>query len=170
MYSPWRSKYIATFKEPEKEKPKGGSIFADIAPEDDEARLVVYRGKTCFIIMNLYPYNAGHLMVLPYRVTPDLNSLSSEEKLDMMNLTELAVDALAETIKPHGFNIGANLGAVSGGSVDTHIHLHIVPRWNGDTNFMPVLGDVKVISNDMTEMYHQLRAACKKLAVVKKLA
>jgi ATP adenylyltransferase len=162
MFSPWRSKYIASFKEPTSKHEKK-SIFADLPPEEDEARLVVYRGKKCFVIMNLYPYNAGHLMVIPYQVTPHLSDLDNEAKLEMMNLIELSMKALQDVCKPHGFNIGANIGGVAGGSVDSHLHFHIVPRWNGDTNFMPVIAETKVISNDMQELYHQLKATFTRL-------
>ncbi len=162
MFSPWRSKYIASFKEPAQKNEKK-SIFADLPPEEDEARLVVYRGKKCFVIMNLYPYNAGHLMVIPYQVTPNLSDLDDEAKLETMNLIDLSMKALQDVCKPHGFNIGANIGHVAGGSVDSHLHFHIVPRWNGDTNFMPVIAETKVISNDMQELYHQLKATFARL-------
>jgi len=135
------------------------SVFSDIPPEQDEERFVLYRGKTCFIIMNLYPYNCGHLMVIPFLQTPDFSSLDNETKLEIMDLTDLCIKALKETLKPQGFNFGANLGRVAGGSVDTHIHFHIVPRWEGDTNFMPVLADAKVLSNDMKTTYSNLRKA-----------
>ncbi|MFN3562556.1 MAG: HIT family protein [Chloroherpetonaceae bacterium] len=158
MFSPWRSKYIASFKEP-KPKNEKGSIFADLPPEEDEERLVVYRGKKCFVIMNLYPYNAGHLMVIPYQVTPNLSDLDDEAKLEAMNLIDLSMRALKMVCNPHGFNIGANIGAAAGGSVDSHLHFHIVPRWNGDTNFMPLIAETKVISNDMQELYHSLKRA-----------
>ncbi len=161
LFSPWRSKYIASFKDATPTS-DGKSIFADIPPEEDEARLVVHRGKTAFIIMNLYPYNAGHLMVIPYLQTPDFSALDSDTRLDIMNLIDLCINTLRETLHPHGFNIGLNLGAVAGGSVDSHIHFHVVPRWNGDTNFMPVIADTKVISNDMHELYHKLRASIQK--------
>jgi ATP adenylyltransferase len=162
MFSPWRSKYIASFKEPASKNEKK-SIFADLPPEEDEARLVVYRGKKCFVIMNLYPYNAGHLMVIPYQVTPHLSDLDDEAKLELMNLIDLSMKALQEVCKPHGFNIGANIGNVAGGSVDSHLHFHIVPRWNGDTNFMPVIAETKVISNDMQELYRQLKVTFARL-------
>lgn len=158
MFSPWRSKYIASFKESSPKNDKG-SIFADIPPEEDEARLVVYRGKKCFVIMNLYPYNAGHLMVIPYQVTARLSDLDDEAKLEVMNLIDRSMQALTMTCSPHGFNIGANIGNVAGGSVDSHLHFHIVPRWNGDTNFMPVVSETKVISNDMQDLYQKLRNA-----------
>ena len=109
--------------------------------------------------MNLYPYNCGHLMVIPYQQTPDFSELDKETKLEVMELTDLSIQALKRTLRPQGFNVGANLGRVAGGSVDNHIHFHIVPRWEGDTNFMPVLADAKVLSNDMRSTYQNLRKA-----------
>lgn len=163
LFSPWRSKYIASFKD-SNQAATGKSIFADIPPEEDEARLVVYRGQTSFVIMNLYPYNAGHVMIVPYKQTPTLADLDSATRLEIMNLIDLSIRALTEVLSPHGFNVGLNLGSVAGGSVDSHIHFHVVPRWQGDTNFMPVIADTKVISNDMQELYYKLRAAMKQLS------
>ncbi|MBC8042411.1 MAG: HIT domain-containing protein [Rhizobacter sp.] len=162
MFSPWRSQYIASFKE--RNKPKDGkSIFAGIPPEEDETRLVVHRGAHCFIIMNLYPYNSGHLMVIPYQQTADFSELNDSTKLELMQLSELAMAALKKVMSPDGFNLGMNLGQVAGGSVDTHLHLHVVPRWQGDTNFMPVTAETKVISDDMTKTYHALKSAIAEL-------
>ena len=159
MYSPWREVYMQSFKDDKPAAPDGKSVFADILPEDDEKRFVLYRGTRSFIIMNLYPYNCGHLMVIPYMQTADFSELDKETKLEVMELTDLSIKALKLTLRPQGFNIGANLGRVAGGSVDNHIHFHIVPRWEGDTNFMPVLADAKVLSNDMTSTYKNLRQA-----------
>jgi ATP adenylyltransferase len=162
MYSPWRSQYIKGFKEPKKSRKKK-SVFADIKKKDDKKRLVVHRGKKAFIIMNLYPYNSGHLMVIPFKQTADFSELDRDTKLEMMDLVELCIKILTQVMKPHGFNIGVNLGKVSGGSVDTHLHFHVVPRWNGDTNFMPVIGNTKVISDDMKRTYKDLREAIKQI-------
>lgn len=163
MYSPWREIYMRSFKEPQRSTKKEKSIFSDIPPSEDEERFVLYRGKTSFIIMNLYPYNCGHLMVIPYLQTPDFSSLDNVTKLEIMDLTDLCIRALTKTLSPQGFNFGANLGRVAGGSVDTHIHFHIVPRWEGDTNFMPVLADAKVLSNDMKAIYASLKQAIAEL-------
>ncbi len=157
LFSPWRSKYMESFKGDR--QPDRKSIFADIPPEEDEARMVVHRAKTSFIIMNLYPYNAGHVMIVPYKQTPNFSDLDSDTRLEIMNLIDLSMRALTEVLSPHGFNVGLNLGSVAGGSVDSHIHFHVVPRWHGDTNFMPVIADTKVISNDMRALYYKLRDA-----------
>ncbi len=159
MYSPWREVYMQSFKDDKPAAENGKSVFADIPPEEDEKRFVLYRAQKCFIIMNLYPYNCGHLMVIPYQQTPDFSELDKETKLEIMELTDLSIKALKLTLRPQGFNVGANLGRIAGGSVDNHLHFHIVPRWEGDTNFMPVLADAKVLSNDMRSTYQNLRKA-----------
>lgn len=163
MYSPWREVYMQSFKEESYLCQSGKSIFADLAPEEDEQHFVLHRAKKCFIIMNLYPYNCGHLMVIPYLQTPEFSDLDRETWLEVMELTDLSIRALKKVMRPHGFNTGANLGRIAGGSVDNHIHFHIVPRWDGDTNFMPVLADVKVLSNDMISTYKNLKAAITEL-------
>jgi len=163
LWSPWRSQYIDTFKDEPKET-LPGSLFTRILNEnDDRKNYLLYRGKNAFIIMNLYPYNSGHLMVVPYKEARTLEELDSNTRLEMFELMDLGVKALNEAIKPHGFNIGANLGRVAGAGIEDHIHFHIVPRWNGDTNFMPVLNDVKVISEEMGRTYDKLKSALEKL-------
>jgi len=159
MYSPWRETYMQSFKDEKTPKDPSRSVFADIPPEEDEERFVLHRAEHCFIIMNLYPYNCGHLMVIPYLQTAEFSGLDAATKLEVMELTDLAIKALERTLRPQGINFGANLGRVAGGSVDTHIHFHIVPRWEGDTNFMPVLADAKVLSNDMHALYRHLKQA-----------
>jgi ATP adenylyltransferase len=109
--------------------------------------------------MNRYPYNSGHVMIVPYRQTADFQDLTHEELGEMMSTMQRAIRALNATMSPHGFNFGANLGRVSGAGVDEHIHFHLVPRWNGDTNFMPVLADTKVISEDMQKTFKKLQKA-----------
>ena len=157
LWSPWRSQYIDTFKEEPKEN-LPGSLFTRILNEnDDRKNYLLYRGKNAFIIMNLYPYNSGHLMIVPYKEAKDLTELDDETRLEMFSLLDLGMQALTEVMKPHGFNIGANLGRVAGAGIEDHMHFHIVPRWNGDTNFMPVLNDVKVISEEMSRTYEKLK-------------
>ncbi|HTY38818.1 MAG TPA: HIT domain-containing protein [Bacteroidota bacterium] len=157
LFSPWRSSYIASFKNPNVGK---GCLFCRIAKEKkDEKNLVVWRGEHCFLVMNLYPYNSGHLMVIPYKHTADLGALSVEAHAEIMQTTVRAMKALGRTSAPQGFNVGANLGRIAGAGIDKHIHFHIVPRWNGDTNFMPVLADVKLISEDMKHIWSNLRRA-----------
>lgn len=163
LWSPWRSQYIDTFKDEPKES-LPGSLFTRILNEnDDRKNYLLYRGKNAFIIMNLYPYNSGHLMVVPNKEARSIDELDSDTRLEMFELLDLGIKALTDAIKPHGFNIGANLGRVAGAGIEDHIHFHIVPRWNGDTNFMPVLNDVKVISEEMGRTYDKIKASMEKL-------
>ncbi len=150
LWSPWRSEYIESFKN---DKDPNSCIFCDVVNEDinDINSLKVYDGKLCFVVLNLYPYNSGHIMVVPKKHLSKINQLGNDELLEIMETVQLSIDALEETIKPHGFNFGANIGKAAGAGIDDHLHFHIVPRWNGDINFMPVLGEVKVISQDLRQ-------------------
>jgi ATP adenylyltransferase len=157
LFSPWRSKYIESFKGA---APKStGCIFCDaVAAASDEDTLVVHRGSEAFVIMNLYPYNSGHLMVVPKRHTADFSTLTSSELAECNSLLQTAQKALQELSSPHGYNIGMNLGRSAGAGIEDHLHWHIVPRWNGDTNFMPALADIKVVSEDMHLQHKKLTA------------
>ncbi|HPT37048.1 MAG TPA: HIT domain-containing protein [Methanothrix sp.] len=153
LWAPWRIDYILSKKPP-------GCIFCDKPAENkDEENLILFRGKYHFIIMNAYPYNNGHMMVVPYRHTASLSGWAEQEQQEMMQLADLCVDLLKRTMHPDGFNLGINMGLVGGAGVADHIHLHIVPRWNGDTNFMPVLSDTRVISEGLQATYRKLKAA-----------
>jgi ATP adenylyltransferase len=155
LFSPWRSSYIQTFKGRKKSK---RCLLCRIArSENDEANLVVWRGATSYVVLNRFPYNSGHMMIVPYRHTRDFLSLSKEESAEVMSIAGRCLMALSKLSSPHGFNFGANLGRVAGAGIDGHIHFHIVPRWNGDTNFMPVLADTKVISEDMKKTWKGLK-------------
>jgi ATP adenylyltransferase len=159
MWSPWRSQYIASFKKPSKKKNSDSIFTAARKSRDDDKNLIVWRGKSCFVIMNRYPYNSGHLMVVPNRQTSSLLDLGADEMAEIMETVQRSIRALDTVMGPQGYNFGANLGRVSGAGVDDHIHFHIVPRWTGDTNFMPVLADTKVISEDMQQTLKKLRKA-----------
>jgi ATP adenylyltransferase len=158
LWSPWRSTYIESFNQ---EKKNNTCIFCEALNEniDSDKSLKVYESKLLYIILNLFPYNSGHLMVVPHRHVSDTLSLSNDEISEMMGLVNLSIKALEFVMKPHGFNFGANIGKAAGAGIDDHIHFHIVPRWNGDTNFMPTLGQVKVISQDLLETKKNLRKA-----------
>ncbi len=158
IWSPWRSQYIESFKSDED---KTKCIFCqmlDLNPLDAD-NLLVDKGEFTFTILNLYPYNNGHLMIVPKRHTSDFSALTSEEISESFKKLQLAEKALQKALIPHGFNIGANIGRVAGAGIENHIHFHIVPRWNGDSNFMPVIGDVKVISQDLAETKTKLLEA-----------
>lgn len=157
LWAPWRMAYI--------EVPKvEGCVFCQKPREEDEReQLVLLKGEHCFVIMNLFPYNNGHLMVAPYRHTADLVGLSAEEQAEMMRLTRYCVRALTEAFKPEAFNIGMNLGRTAGAGIADHLHMHIVPRWNGDTNFMPVLAETKVLPDALYGTYDKVAAAMEKI-------
>ena len=155
LHAPWRIEYIMA------PKPKNAeSLFARIAQSsDDEANYVIARDRTCFAVLNTYPYNGGHLLIVPYRQTPDLNGLTDEELADLLKLTRRCQNALTSVMKPDGFNIGVNLGKVAGAGVQGHLHIHVVPRWLGDTNFMPILANTVVVPEALRDLAAKLRAA-----------
>ena len=153
LHAPWRIEYILGPKPAE-------SLFARIAQSsDDEANYVVARARTCYALLNSYPYTGGHLLVVPYKQTPDFNDLTDQELTDLFLLTRSCQNALTKVMKPDGFNIGVNLGKVAGAGIREHLHVHIVPRWEGDTNFMPVLANTTVVPQALKELAAQLRAA-----------
>jgi ATP adenylyltransferase len=158
LFSPWRSRYIESFSRPDGVKRE--CIFCSAYQQNrDDDNFIVTRGTHCYCIMNLYPYNSGHIMVVPYRHIAAFLELTDDESLETMQLLKEMMKALQQVSRPDGFNIGSNLGRTAGAGIDQHIHFHIVPRWNGDTNFMPVLADTKLISEDMKETLEKLRAA-----------
>jgi ATP adenylyltransferase len=150
LWAPWRLEYIKQADE------QAGCVFCDAAAGDDEERLVVQRGELAFVLLNKFPYSSGHLMVAPYRHVGELAGLTDEEALEVHRLAVQGVAALGEVYGPEGHNLGWNLGRVAGAGVVDHIHLHIVPRWAGDTNFMPVLADVKVLPEHLLETRRRL--------------
>jgi ATP adenylyltransferase len=155
LHAPWRIEYILSPKPAQDE-----SLFARIAQSnDDVANYVVARDRTCFAVLNKYPYTGGHLMVVPYKQTPDLNGLTDEELTGLMTLARRCQNALTQVMKPDGFNVGINLGKCAGAGVLEHLHIHIVPRWNGDTNFMAVIADTTVVPEALNEVAARLRAA-----------
>ena len=154
LHAPWRIEYILARK-PE----LNTGLFARIAQSsDDEANFVVVRDRTCFALLNRYPYNGGHLMVVPYKEAADLNGLTDEEVADLWKLVRRCLNALTAVTKPDGFNVGINLGKVAGAGILEHLHIHIVPRWNGDTNFMPVIAGTGVVPDALQEIAAKLRA------------
>lgn len=155
LHAPWRIEYILAPKPALDE-----SLFTRIAQSnDDEANYVIARDRTCFALLNKYPYTGGHLMVVPYKQTPDLQGLTDEELSDLMKLTRRCQQALTRVMKPDGFNLGVNLGKCAGAGILEHLHIHIVPRWNGDTNFMPVIAGTGVVPQALSELAAKLREA-----------
>jgi ATP adenylyltransferase len=154
LHAPWRIEYILSSKPELKE-----GLFTRIAQSsDDEANLVIVRDRTCFALLNRYPYNGGHLMVVPYKEVPDLNGLTDDELADLWKLVRRCINALTAVMKPDGFNMGVNLGKVAGAGIAEHLHIHVVPRWNGDTNFMPVIANTGVLPQALNEVAAKLRA------------
>jgi ATP adenylyltransferase len=154
LHAPWRIEYILAPKRVENE-----SVFTRIAQSnDDEDNFVLARERTCYALLNTYPYTGGHLMVVPYKQTSELNGLTDEELTELMKLTRRCQNALGQVMKPDGYNIGINIGRVAGAGIVEHLHIHVVPRWLGDTNFMPVLANTTVVPQALKELAAQLRA------------
>lgn len=147
IYAPWRMLYIKG------EKPEGCVFCRDSIRGVD---LVLHEGAVAFVMMNLYPYISGHLMIIPYRHVSEVEALRPEEKIEIFDLVDLSVRALKETMQPQGFNIGMNLGKAAGAGIDDHLHVHVIPRWGGDTNFMSTVGKVRVIPEDLFETRDRL--------------
>ena len=150
LWAPWRLEYIVG------DKQEGCFLCRILGDDNDRENLILKRGQLCAVVMNRYPYNNGHLMVCPYRHVAELDDLCGEERLELMDLVADCIKALKQSIRPDGFNVGINLGRAAGAGLEDHIHTHIVPRWNGDTNFMPVMDDVKVIPQGLLELWDVL--------------
>jgi len=152
LWAPWRNLYVKNCQKNE------GNVFAEIAQgSDDEGHYVLARGKGCFAILNLYPYNTGHLMVIPYRVTGALEDLSDDELLEMMTMLKRMKAAVTAAFQPHGFNVGINLGAAAGAGIDQHLHIHLVPRWRSDANFMTTTAETRVHPTELATVYAMLK-------------
>jgi ATP adenylyltransferase len=158
LWAPWRLEYIKQADE------HPGCVFCDAAAGDDEEKLVVHRGGHVFVLLNKFPYSSGHLMVASYRHIGEFGELTDEEALEVHRLASHGIGALAQVYGPQGYNLGWNLGRIAGAGVVDHVHLHVVPRWAGDTNFMPVLADVKVLPEHLSETRRRLAEAWPKLS------
>jgi ATP adenylyltransferase len=153
LWAPWRLEYIASADE------QPGCIFCAAVEGDDEEKLVVHRGARAIVLLNRFPYASGHLMVAPKRHVGDFGELEDEEVVEIHRLASSGIGALAQTYEPQGYNLGWNLGRVAGAGIVDHVHLHVVPRWAGDTNFMPVLAEVKVMPEHLQEARRRLALA-----------
>ena len=151
IWAPWRMEYI------QKEK-AGGCVLCEAPGQDNDAlNHILYRGNKNFVIMNRYPYNTGHLMIVPYRHIASLEELTDEERQEHFDIVSRSIKVLRQVLSPGGFNLGINIGKVAGAGIEDHVHTHIVPRWQGDTNFMPVIADVRVVPEALTETYQKLK-------------
>ncbi|MBI5866747.1 MAG: HIT domain-containing protein [candidate division Zixibacteria bacterium] len=157
LYAPWREEFILGPKEE-------GCIFCQPGKRKGVREFILHKSRRAFVVMNRYPYNSGHLMVVPNRHLAQLEELSSAERNELMSLVALSSRVLNETIKPEGLNLGMNLGRAAGAGIAGHLHIHLVPRWVGDTNFMPVLFDTRVVSVDTIKLCRKLKAAFRKSA------
>ncbi|HVU17308.1 MAG TPA: HIT domain-containing protein [Candidatus Didemnitutus sp.] len=159
LHAYWRMEYIEAPRAPE-----GGNPFSDLPALGDDARaLIIHRSKLSYLILNRFPYNPGHLLAVPFRVVTDITELTPAERADLMDEIVLGKEILREAVNPNAFNVGFNLGTAAGGSI-SHLHAHIVPRWTGDTNFMPVIGQTRVLPQSLSAMYARLREFADKLA------
>lgn len=154
LYSPWRMTYIKS------NKTKDGCVFCNALAEDDSAdNLIVFRGERAFVILNRFPYTSGHVMVLPYAHQPTLEALDPQTRAEMMELTTRATQVLGGIYHPQGFNVGINLGEAAGAGVAAHLHIHIVPRWVGDVNFMTAVGETRVLPEALEVTWRKVREA-----------
>jgi ATP adenylyltransferase len=152
LWAPWRLQYIQGEK-------VGECIFCAKPALDDAAALIAHRGERCFVMLNAFPYTSGHVMVAPYAHTADLAGLDESTALELMTLTQRSLRAIGVAYAPEGFNVGANLGSVAGAGVADHVHVHVVPRWEGDTNFMSVIGEVRVLPESLEDTHRALKEA-----------
>jgi ATP adenylyltransferase len=140
MFAPWRMEYLVSEKQ-------DGCVFCKCSIRCDD--YIVFEGKTCFVMLNRYPYVGGHLMIIPQRHLSDIEELTSEERVEIFTLLDTSIKVLKEAMNPHGFNVGMNLGKAAGAGIAEHVHVHVIPRWEGDTNFMTAVGHVRVIPEDL---------------------
>lgn len=156
IWAPWRLEYV---KDAGKDIEEECIFCAKPAEDDDAANLIVHRGERCFVILNKFPYTNGHLMVAPFEHVGSLPAMDAETVAEMMGLAQRSMTGLERTYSPHGYNVGFNQGRVAGAGVEHHIHMHVVPRWGGDTNFMPVLADTRVMPQTLEQSYEALAGA-----------
>jgi ATP adenylyltransferase len=157
LWSPWRLEYVTG------KSASPGCVFCEALAGNSQADLIVFRGDACFVILNLYPYNNGHLMVIPNRHVGSFAAATTDELMELMRFTRDAEIALTEAYQPQGINIGVNLGRAAGAGILEHVHIHLVPRWIGDTNFMPVIGEVRVLPEELGESAKRLRPVFERL-------
>jgi len=157
LWAPWRMEYIGAEQKP-------GCLFCRVIehPDDPDAELVVWRPEGALVMLNKFPYNPGHALVVPVAHVPGFENLDDQQTTHLMRALRRTIDVLRSTLNPEGFNVGANVGRAAGAGIPDHVHFHVVPRWNGDTNFMPVIDDVKVVNEALTQTAARLREAFSK--------
>ena len=164
MWSPWRSLHISSRQDADGEDDKDVSVFTRLVSQNkDRENLILWRGQLVFVIMNLYPYNNGHLLIVPYREVVRYEDLTADEQVELAHTIERCIRWVKKALNPEGFNVGMNLGKSAGAGIPRHLHVHIVPRWNGDTNFMPTIAEIKVVPEALAETYDKLKVAIAQL-------
>jgi ATP adenylyltransferase len=158
LWAPWRLAYVTA------SKPSEGCVFCDASAREERDALMLFEGRACYVILNLYPYNNGHVMVVPYRHVGSLAALDANELAELATLTQRAEVAITEAYRPQGINVGINLGTSAGAGILEHLHVHAVPRWTGDTNFMTVVGNMRVLPEDLAVSADRLRPIFERLA------
>lgn len=158
IWSPWRSSYVS--EAANREPTDGASLFTRLLNEEkDRKTLILWRGEEVFVVMNRYPYNSGHLLIVPYHEVTQYEDLTSAERAELADAIDHCLRWIRESLSPDGFNVGMNLGRAGGAGIPEHLHMHVLPRWEGDTNFMPTTAETKVVSEDLQTTYDKLRAA-----------
>ncbi len=166
LWSPWRSVHINNTVHEDDSSTEDLSIFSRLHRQDrDEENLILWRGETVFVIMNLYPYNNGHLLIVPYREVAEYEDLEAGEMIEMARVLDFCIRAVKTCLKPDGINVGINLGKAAGAGIPGHLHMHVVPRWHGDTNFMPTIAETKVVPEALKDTYNQLRNTMKHMKI-----
>ncbi|AWR97220.1 HIT domain-containing protein [Acidianus sulfidivorans JP7] len=162
IWAPWRSAYVADTSK--KTKKDSSCIFCDFIKQDnDKENLIVYRGRYAFVILNRFPYNPGHLMIVPYRHVSTLELLEDHEISEIFKLSKISMKVIRSIYSPDGFNLGVNIGRVAGAGIESHVHVHIVPRWNGDANFMPIIANTKVLPESLGDTYKKIKDGIQKI-------
>ena len=160
LWNPWRFEYIKTTTKPRKEEE---CILCELPRRGDREALILYRGKYAYVTLNAYPYNSGHLMIVPYRHVPSIEELNDEELLELLKLVVKSMKVLRNSFSPDGFNIGVNIGRAAGAGIEDHVHIHVVPRWVGDSNFMAIIASTKNLPISLDETYELLRSTWEKI-------
>ncbi len=159
LWAPWRLKYIQSVS---KDKTVGKCLFCEIVKKDDKEAYIIHRGRYNYIVLNAFPYTTGHVMIVPYKHVGSIEQLDNETLVEMIELLKMVIGVLKEVYAPDGFNIGFNIGRAAGAGIEAHVHLHIVPRWIGDSNFMTIISATRVLPEALEDTYNKLKSSIRK--------